>query len=178
MTEHVGCRKLVNDALLPEKAHESDAAFDLFAASNVNVPAGQTRLVKTGIALQLPARTYALVLSRSGLAVKNSVFVLNAPGLIDNGYRGEVGVVLHNASSESFVVSKHDRIAQILFQTSSDFVVRSLFEFVGDTDRGSNGFGSTGVSCSHVNIVQDEDGEFICTKCSQPLGRLNLDSIV
>lgn len=177
MSEYVGCRKLVSGARLPEKAHESDSAFDLFAVEAAELPPNGTRLFKTGIALQLPAGAYALVLSRSGLAVKNSVFVLNAPGLIDNGYRGEIGVVLHNASSEAFVVNKHDRIAQILFQTASDFIIRTSFEVMDDTDRGSKGFGSTGVSCKHTNIVQDDEGGFVCTKCDKKIN-LNLDFIM
>lgn len=176
----IACRKLTADAVLPKKAHDSDAAFDLYAAESTTVAPSSTRLIKTGIAVQLPANVFALVLSRSGLALKSSVFVLNSPGLIDPGYRGEIGVVLHNASAIEFPVAKHDRIAQILFQKMDSFVLRSAFELIGSTDRGEGGFGSTGVNtnCRHVNIVQDDEGNFLCTKCGQEVGPLDLDHLL
>lgn len=174
----IPCRKLSPDAIAPKKAHDSDAAFDLYAVEPKALGPSETGLIKTGIAIQLPSNVYGLVLSRSGLALKSSVFVLNSPGLIDPGYRGEIGVVLHNASSVEFGVDKHDRVAQILFQRMEDVVLRSALELVGVTDRGDGGFGSSGVkisNCRHINIVQDEQGDFFCTKCGEGVGPLDLN---
>lgn len=177
----IPCRKLTPDAIVPKKAHDSDAAFDLYAAEPAVIASSSTRLIKTGIAIQLPSDVLALILSRSGLALKSSVFVLNSPGLIDPGYRGEIGVVLYNASASEFPVAKHDRIAQILFQKMDSFTLRSAFELISSTDRGEEGFGSTGVNttnCRHVNIVQDDEGNFLCTKCGQEVGPLDLDHLL
>lgn len=141
----IGCLRLTDEAQIPKKAHESDAAFDLCSVVDARLPSGGTVVIGTGIALDLPADVHALVLSRSGLAAKAGVFVLNSPGLIDSGYRGEIKVILHNSGANDFIVSKGDRIAQIMFQPSVAFILDEVFE-VAETDRGDYGLGSTGIA--------------------------------
>lgn len=137
-------KKLVEDAILPEYAKEGDAGADLYSVEEVVVPARGRALVKTGISIQLPKNTEAQIRSRSGLAIKSGVFVLNSPGTIDEGYRGEICVILFNTTDEEFIVKKHMRIAQMVVK----LVLPSRFfevDELTDSDRGSNGFGSTGV---------------------------------
>lgn len=131
-------------ALLPFYAREGDAGADLRAAEDLIIPAGERALVKTGVKLALPDGVVALVHPRSGLALKHGVTVLNTPGTIDSGYRGEIGVILYNTSKQDFAVVTGDRIAQLVFQeylTAHFFRVASLDE----TERGEGGFGSTGI---------------------------------
>ncbi|RWI35490.1 dUTP diphosphatase [Mesorhizobium sp.] len=113
----------------------------------VPVTPGARRLVKTGIAIELSPGFEAQIRPRSGLALKHGITVLNTPGTIDSDYRGEIGVILYNAGSETFWVNPGDRIAQMVIAP----VERAAFVFVGDeqlseTRRGEGGFGSTGVS--------------------------------
>lgn len=132
-----------DESLRPEFARVGDAGADLRASHDVTLLAGQTALVKTGVKLGMPDGVVALVCSRSGLAVKNGVFVLNAPGVVDSGYRGEVGVILHNSGFNRFEVKRGDRIAQLMFQKveSPTFVI---VDELSETERGEGGFGSTG----------------------------------
>lgn len=130
---------------LPTFARRGDAGADLRSSEDIVVGAGKSVLVKTGVKLALPEGYVALVCSRSGLALKNSVFVLNAPGVVDSGYRGEIGVILHNAGHEVFDVAKGDRIAQLMIQKveSPRWVWVESFD-EDETERGNAGFGSTG----------------------------------
>ena len=135
--------KLYEDALLPAKAHEDDAGYDLFSREGALIPPGECRLVPTGIALGLPPMTEAQVRPRSGLALKKQITVLNSPGTIDAGYRGEVGVILINHGKESFEVEKGMRIAQMVV---SQVMPAQLAEVktLDATERHEKGFGSTG----------------------------------
>lgn len=127
------------------KMHQSDAAFDLFASESKVIRPGGVEAVSTGIAMEMPPDLCAFVLSRSGLAVKHKVMVLNAPGLIDSGYRGEIMVILYNAGKSDYAVVTGDRIAQLMFQRTEDISVREAFEVLDATDRGEQGLGSTGI---------------------------------
>jgi dUTP pyrophosphatase len=132
-------------AQLPKYALVGDAGMDLRASETVLIGPGERALVPTGIRLALPEDVVALVHPRSGLALRHGVTVLNAPGTIDSNYRGEIGVILHNTSSEWFDVDRGDRIAQLVFQK----VLIVEFEHVdklSDSVRGSGGFGSTGAN--------------------------------
>lgn len=129
---------------LPEKAHGDDAAYDLRAANPAVLMVGETKLIRCGFAMALPKRHVGMVCSRSGLASKYGVFVLNAPGLIDEGYRGEVGVVLHNAGTGSFHVHPGDRIAQLLVVRAADVFLNLTNRLPDSLFRGVDGFGSTG----------------------------------
>jgi len=130
---------------LPFYATTHAAGADLRAAvdTDVVIEPGQTRLIKTGFAMALPDNYEAQVRPRSGLALKNSITVLNTPGTIDADYRGEVGVILINHGKEAFTVSRGDRIAQMII---APFVQANFSEVseLSETERGTGGFGSSG----------------------------------
>lgn len=130
-------------ARLPERAHPGDAGADLRSVEEVTIPAGERRDVGTGLALAIPAGYAGFVQPRSGLAFKHGIMVVNSPGLIDAGYRGEVRVSLYNSGSEPFVVGIGERIAQLVIQRVEEpaFVTS---EDLPDTRRGEGGFGSSG----------------------------------
>ncbi|MBN2771584.1 MAG: dUTP diphosphatase, partial [Spirochaetes bacterium] len=128
---------------LPEYAHPGDAGMDLFSNEELMLKPGEYRVVKTGITIELPPSTEAQVRPRSGLAAKHGITVLNTPGTIDEGYRGEVGVILINHSKADFHITTGMKIAQMIIAP----VVRAEIEEidqVSDTRRGDGGFGSTG----------------------------------
>ncbi len=131
------------DDLAPQKAHHDDAAFDLRANTEAVVPPGSRRLVPTGLFLELPFGFEAQVRPRSGLALKSGITVLNTPGTIDAGYRGEVGVILFNSSADSFEIKRGARIAQMVIQRLPEVELVPA-EALQESLRGSGGFGSTG----------------------------------
>ncbi|HUQ90118.1 MAG TPA: dUTP diphosphatase [Bryobacteraceae bacterium] len=137
-------RKLRPEASLPAYAHgpDEDAGMDLKAAANVIVPPGETRLVPTGLALELPPGYEAQIRPRSGLALKHSLTLPNAPATIDPGYRGEVQVILLNLGREPYSIQIGDRIAQMIVARYE----RVEWEegVLGNSTRGTGGFGSTG----------------------------------
>ena len=137
-------RKIDPAARLPAYAHPGDAGMDLFSVEEVSLPPGGRVLVHTGLVMQLPPDAEAQVRPRSGLALKHGVTVLNTPGTIDAGYRGEVGVILINHGNTDFLVEKGMKIAQMVVAP----VVRATIEetlVTDETDRGTGGFGSTGM---------------------------------
>ena len=137
-------RKIDPSARLPEYAHPGDAGMDVFSVDSVVLPPGGRALVHTGLVMQLPPDAEAQVRPRSGLALKYGVTVLNSPGTIDAGYRGEVGVILVNHGAEPFCVEKGMKVAQIVVAPVVQAVIEETFA-TDDTDRGAGGFGSTGV---------------------------------
>jgi dUTP pyrophosphatase len=118
--------------------------MDVCSVDQLEIPAGGRQLVKTGLVIILPTGYEAQVRSRSGLALKYGVSVLNSPGTIDEGYRGEVGVILANFGDQPFVVKPGDRIAQIVVSPVQQAEIVETQE-IDSTDRGAGGFGSTGV---------------------------------
>ena len=129
------------------KGHDDDAAWDLHAVwpedEEGAIFPGRRMVVSTGVTLELEPDEVALVCSRSGLAAKHGVFVLNAPGVIDAGYKGEVQVILQNLGDHSFDIREGDRIAQLLILKLPE--VAHLTEVINvGTARGANGLGSTG----------------------------------
>jgi dUTP pyrophosphatase len=131
---------------LPTYAQPGDAGADLYARIDVTLAPGERTLVPTGIAIALPEGIVGLVHPRSGLAIRNGISMVNTPGTIDAGYRGEIAVALINHDpSLSFTIKRGDRIAQLLFQRveRGDFLE---VESLPGSMRGSGGFGSTGVS--------------------------------
>jgi dUTP pyrophosphatase len=129
---------------LPAYAHPGDAGADLCAAEEVVLPPGGRATVGTGVAVAVPDGYAAFVHPRSGLASRHGVTVVNAPGTIDAGYRGEVKVVLLNTDrGEAFTVRRGDRIAQLVVQPVTRVRFRDVAELPG-TPRGEGGFGSTG----------------------------------
>ncbi len=131
-------------AQLPVYAHPGDAGMDVRSIEDVTLSPGARALIHTGLVLMLPPNAEAQVRPRSGLALKHGVTVLNTPGTIDAGYRGEVGVILINLGTEPFVVEKGMKIAQIVVSPVAQAEVVEVTS-VDETDRGAGGFGSTGV---------------------------------
>lgn len=128
----------------PTRAHKGDAGLDLTANENVVIPSMGWRLIATGTQTAIPEGQAGLICPRSGLAAKHGITVLNAPGIIDEGFRGGIGVVLINHGTKPFEIQAGDRIAQLLIMPYTPLtpVGRPL----DTTDRGNNGFGSTGTN--------------------------------
>lgn len=138
-------RRLHVDAQLPNRALDGDAGADLCAVAPVELaPGGGRGLVPTGLALELPGDAVAYVMPRSGLSLRHGVTCLNAPGVIDSGYRGEIGVVLINTDPhDAFTVRPGDRIAQLIVRRLDPVEFVEADELTPST-RGAGGFGHTG----------------------------------
>lgn len=124
-------------------AHEGDAGADLRSVEDTIITPNSRILVHTGLHMAIPAGYVGMVCPRSGFALKQGVTVLNAPGIVDSGYRGEVGVILLNTSEQTVTVRKGDRIAQMVFVPYAHMAFEHV-ENLPETDRGEGGFGSTG----------------------------------
>lgn len=136
--------KCINEkAKLPQYAHPGDAGLDLFSVENINIKPGDIALIKTGIIIELPEKTEAQIRPRSGLALKHKITVLNTPGTIDEGYRGEIGVIIINHGKEIFKVEEGMKIAQMVVKPVLRVDVVNV-DVINDTKRGEGGFGSTG----------------------------------
>lgn len=140
----LGFKRIHKDAVLPAYAHPSDAGMDLKSVEDVEIAPGRRALVHTGLVVNLPPMHEAQVRPRSGLALKHGVTVLNTPGTIDAGYRGEIGVILVNLGEAPFKVAKGDKIAQLVIAPVLQPDVVEV-DVIDETDRGAGGFGSTGV---------------------------------
>lgn len=137
-------RRLDPRATLPTRTHAGDAGYDLYAVEAATLEPGARAHVATGIAIALPPGHAGLVLPRSGTALRHGISLVNAPGLIDEGYRGELKVLLLNTDrQESFTVAPGDRIAQLVIIAPALPAVVEV-EDLGATDRGEGGFGSSG----------------------------------
>ena len=137
-------RRLDVGATLPTRAHESDAGLDLYALEEAELAPGARAQIRTGIALEVPPGHAGLVLPRSGLAARHGIALVNAPGLIDSGYRGELQVLLLNTDRErAYRVSAGDRIAQLVVIAVSTPAVLEV-EDLPESSRGAGGFGSSG----------------------------------
>ncbi|MFN2612343.1 MAG: dUTP diphosphatase [Solirubrobacterales bacterium] len=139
-------QKLSEKATLPTRAHEGDAGMDLCAAEAASIGPGERVQVGTGLAVEIPEGWAGMVLPRSGLALRHGISLVNAPGLIDPGYRGEIRILLLNTDANTeFKVAVGDRVAQLLltpFSTARPVESRSLSE--SESERGAGGFGSSG----------------------------------
>jgi dUTP pyrophosphatase len=143
LTDTLEIRLLSPDAVPPSRSRSGDAGYDLRATERVSIPQDGRRLVGTGIAVALPEGIAGLVTPRSGLAIEHGLTLLNAPGLIDPNYRGEIKVILHNTSERRYTVEIGDRVAQLLlvpYWAPELEVVETLPE----SERGAGGFGSSG----------------------------------
>ena len=139
-------KKLENFVSIPEYKTDGASAMDLVAAisEDIIIPSGEIRMIPTGIAIELPHNTEAQVRSRSGLAIKSGIAVVNGIGTIDEDYRGEICVGLINHSKVDFIISRGDRIAQMaIMEVLKPEIL--VVDDLSDTDRASGGFGSTGV---------------------------------
>lgn len=128
---------------MPTYAHGTDSGADLYSNEDVVIAPGETKMIDTGLKIALPKGYEGQVRSKSGLAAKSAVHVLNSPGTIDEGYRGPVKVILHNAGKEPFAVENGMKIAQLIIAPYIQAEFAEVAE-LSDTDRGENGFGSTG----------------------------------
>lgn len=147
---------LIASGQVPEYSHPGDAGADLHAAEAVELAAGERATVGTGVSIALPDGYAALVVPRSGLAAKHGITIVNSPGLVDAGYRGEIRVTLLNTDrSEAYSVAVGDRIAQLVVQP----VTRARFvqvETLPGSQRGESGFGSTGYSTPATDTNQGD----------------------
>jgi dUTP pyrophosphatase len=137
--------KLVNEkAILPCYAHPGDAGLDLFSVEKREIPPGESALIGTGIVIELPEHTEAQIRPRSGLALNHQVTLLNTPGTIDRGYRGEIKVIMINHGKKPFMVEEGMKIAQMVIKPVLTVDVVRVEE-LSETPRGEGGFGSTGL---------------------------------
>ncbi|HET7485420.1 MAG TPA: dUTP diphosphatase [Solirubrobacterales bacterium] len=136
--------KLQDEAVLPTRAHKGDAGLDLYACEAAHIGPGERWSVGTGVAVEIPEGHAGLVLPRSGLAKKHGIALVNSPGLIDSGYRGEIRVLLLNTDpAETFRVEPGDRIAQLVITPIAPAEPVEA-EMLPDSARGDGGFGSSG----------------------------------
>ncbi|AUF82677.1 dUTP pyrophosphatase [Tetraselmis virus 1] len=133
---------LCDDAKMPCRGDQGAAGFDVYSTEDAVIPKGGRNGVGTGLSMACPPNHYIRVAPRSGLAFKNGIDVL--AGVIDESYRGEIKVILQNLGDNDFSVKKGDRIAQLIFEKIS-IPMLELVDSLSDTERGSGGFGSTGV---------------------------------
>jgi dUTP pyrophosphatase len=137
-------RLLQEGARLPSRAHHGDAGLDLHAVESASIAPGERASVGTGVALEIPPGHAGLVLPRSGLAARNGIALVNSPGLIDSGYRGEVRVLLLNTDRERpFEIEQGDRIAQLVVTPLAEAEPLEAPE-LAESSRGEGGFGSSG----------------------------------
>lgn len=140
----VQIQRLDKDLPLPQYAIEGDAGMDVFSSMDCVIAAGERAVIPTGIAIALPEGYVAFAHPRSGLAAKHGISIVNAPGTIDSGYRGEIKIILINTDKEAaFEIKRGDRIAQLVFQK---FESAKFFEVaqLPQSQRAGGGFGSTG----------------------------------
>jgi dUTP pyrophosphatase len=137
----ISVQLLDNNAKVPTRANINDAGWDLYSTSETIIPPKQRKTVNTGIALEMPEHMAGLIWPRSGLSVKQGIDVL--AGVVDSGYRGQIMVCLYNTSDENVGIHIGDRIAQIIFQEVPR-VTMEVQNTLGSSQRGDNGFGSSG----------------------------------
>ncbi|MEN8235457.1 MAG: dUTP diphosphatase [Actinomycetota bacterium] len=140
---HIPLKQLDDGLPVPGHAHPGDGGVDLYAREATTLDPGEREVVSTGIAVAIPEGYAGLVTPRSGLAARHGISVVNGPGLVDAGYRGEIKVVLINLSDESFDIERGDRVAQFVVVPVAvqEFVI---VDELPVSSRGSGGFGSTG----------------------------------
>ena len=135
-------KKLSETAKLPQKAHAGDLGYDLFANEGAAIFPNETKVVKTGIAIQFPAGYGGVIKDRSSVATKKGLFTV--AGVIDNGYIGEIGIALYNGTDSLIHVAPGEKIAQLVLIPTVNFEVTEVDEVVSADQRGDGGFGSTG----------------------------------
>jgi dUTP pyrophosphatase len=128
---------------MPAKAHSTDVGYDICSCEHVRLNPGEWKAVGTGIHAEIPEEWEIQVRSRSGLAIKKGIVVLNSPGTIDTDFRGEIRVILINHGKFPHDIAPGDRIAQLVFKPTFDVEVAQIDTIMTETERGVNGFGST-----------------------------------
>jgi dUTP pyrophosphatase len=135
-------KRLSDKALPPQKAHAGDLGYDLYAAETTAIFPNETKVVKTGIAIQFPAGYGGFIKDRSSVATKKGLHTV--AGVIDNGYIGEIGIALHNGTDSLVKVELGEKIAQLVLIQTVNFDIEEVNEIVSSDKRGEGGFGSTG----------------------------------
>lgn len=145
MADTIRIKRLTQTATIPTKATDGAAGFDLYADNegHLIIHAGQTRMLQTNVAFEIPAGYFGAVFASSGLSTKYGVRPANCVGVIDSDYRGSVGVPMHNDSQEDYLLRPHERVAQLVILPCPAFELEEVSELT-ETDRGTGGFGSTG----------------------------------
>jgi dUTP pyrophosphatase len=141
----LGVVKLREDAIVPTRGSKDASGLDLSAVEDVLIPAGKTLQVKTGIAFDIPAGFEIQVRPRSGLSLKTGLRLANSVGTVDKDYQGDCSALIWNTSQEDYLVKRGDRIAQAVLAPVVILEPELMDGFTKDTDRGTSGFGSTGV---------------------------------
>jgi len=136
-------KSLSDNAKLPARSTPGSAGYDLCSPEQTTIPAGGNALIEIKIALLIPKGYYGRIASRSSLALKNLLMV--GGGVVDRDYNGSIGVIMFNLGKEDYIVHKHDRVAQIVFERIATPIVVEV-QSLPDTERGDNGFGSTGLN--------------------------------
>ncbi len=142
-TINIKIKRLNENAILPEKQHDSDAGYDLHSIEEIILRPNKIYKIRTGIAIQIPNHYAGLVLPRSGLSSKYGISLINTPGLIDSGYRGELLIPLINHSSNEYTINKTERVAQLILIEIPEVKIEVTSD-LDESDRESKGFGSTG----------------------------------
>jgi|SRR3989344_1838313 len=135
-------KKIHSDAVIPDYAKDGDAGFDLHSLEEKILAAGEKAVIKTGIKIEIPNGYFGSIRDRSGLAAKNALHCL--AGVVDSGYRGEIGIVMINLGKDEFKINRGDRIAQMLIQKVERVEIEEVEE-LSESFRGESGFGSTGL---------------------------------
>jgi len=136
-------KKIDENATIPSYANPGDAGMDIYASEHATLRPGERKLIKTGLKMQLPPKTEAQIRPRSGLAIKNGITLLNTPGTIDEGYRGELGIIMINLGESHFEIEPGMRIAQMVISPVIQVETEEVQE-LSESERGEGGFGSTG----------------------------------
>ena len=137
---------LYPNSKLPEFANSGDAGMDVFSVEDKLIKSGESELISIGLVLELPKNTEIQVRPKSGLALNNQITVLNAPGNIDEGYRGELKIEIINHGKQDFMIKEGMKVAQLVLKPTYNVKICKVDYINNDTDRGSNGFGSSGIN--------------------------------
>jgi dUTP pyrophosphatase len=144
MSVKIKFKKLIADAIVPYFKYAGDAGLNLCSGYNYVLQPGKRELIKTGLSCEFPFGYELQIRSRSGMALNNGVVVLNSPGTVDAGYRGELGVILQNFGDKPYLIEKGDKVAQAILKKLEEVVVEEVDELTS-TERDAQGFGSSGV---------------------------------
>lgn len=137
-------KKLREDAIMPHYAHEGDAGMDVYSVEEVIIAPRERKIICTGLSFEIPRGFEVQVRPKSGLALNYGLTVLNTPGTLDSGYRGELKVILLNTSEQEYIVKKYEKIAQIILTRYEEAQIEEVKD-LSETNRGAGGFGSTGL---------------------------------
>lgn len=138
-------KKLNEEAVLPRYAHDGDAGMDVFSCEDAFLYPGDRKMVRTGLSFEIPKGFEIQVRPKSGLSLKNGLTILNTPGTLDSGYRGELGIILFNTTKETYEIKKGQKIAQVILARYEEAEVEEV-GVLGESERGEGGFGSTGLN--------------------------------